>query len=74
MKIVQDLKPYPTYKSSCLNWLPGMPAHWRNEWGKWLLKQMKRPGRNTDKIVYGGSQSLDHETGKIRGLYTLVAK
>ena len=51
MSTVHDLKSYPAYKSSGLKWLPGIPAHWRTERGKWLLKQMKRPVRDTDEVV-----------------------
>ena len=45
------LLPYPAYKPSGLEWLADMPAHWRTERGKWLLKKMKRPVRDSDEVV-----------------------
>ena len=45
------LQPYPAYRPSGLDWLPEIPAHWRTERGKWLLKKMSRPVRDTDEVV-----------------------
>ena len=41
----------PAYKPSGLAWLPDIPAHWRTERAKWLLKKMKRPVRDSDEVV-----------------------
>ena len=45
------LHAYPANKPSGLEWLASIPAHWRTERGKWLLKKMKRPVRDTDEVV-----------------------
>ena len=45
------LPPYSAHKPSGLEWLPDIPARWRTERGKWLLKKMKRPVRYTDEVV-----------------------
>ena len=49
--VAPHLQPYPAYKLSGLEWLANIPAHWRNERGKSLLKKMKRPVRDTDEVV-----------------------
>ena len=49
--VAPHLQPYPAYKLSGLEWLANIPAHWRTERGKWLLKKMKRPVRDTDEVV-----------------------
>lgn len=46
-----QLQPYPAYEPSGLEWLPEIPAHWRTERGKWLLKKMKRPIRDADEVI-----------------------
>ena len=45
------IQPYPAYQPSGLAWLPQIPVHWRTLHGKWLLKKMKRPVRDTDEVV-----------------------
>ena len=49
--MIANLLPHPAYKPSGLEWLPNIPAHWGTDRGKWLLKKMKRPVRDTDEVV-----------------------
>ncbi len=49
--MIQELRSYPAYSPSGVDWLPDIPAHWGTERGKWLLKKMKRPVRDTDEVV-----------------------
>ena len=51
MNIAAYLQLYPAYKPSGVDWLSEIPAHWRTERGKWLLKKMSRPVRDTDEVV-----------------------
>ncbi len=44
-------KPYPTYKSSSIEWLGDMPDRWTIEKGKWLFIKMDRPVRAEDEVV-----------------------
>ena len=43
--------PYPTYKSSSIEWLGDVPAHWEVEKGKWLFIRMDRSVRGQDEVV-----------------------
>ena len=49
--MIANLPPHPAYKPSGLEWLPNIPAHWGTDRGKWLLRKMKRPVRDTDEVV-----------------------
>ena len=49
--MIANLPPYSAYKPSDFEWLPDIPAHWGTDRGKWLLKKMKRPVRDTDEVV-----------------------
>ena len=49
--MVAELKPYPDYKDSGVEWLGAVPAHWEMERGKWLFRKMDRPVREADEVV-----------------------
>ena len=49
--MTRQLRPYPAYKSSGVEWLGDVPSHWKEERGKWLLKKMERPVRAEDDVV-----------------------
>ncbi len=46
-----DLKPYPSYKPSGVEWLGDVPAHWHVERAKWLFQKMGRSVREGDETV-----------------------
>ena len=46
-----DLKRYPAYKDSSIEWLGRVPVHWEVERGKWLFRKMDRPVREADEVV-----------------------
>ena len=49
--IIPTFKSYPIYKSSGVEWLGKVPAHWDIERAKWLFQKMERPVRDEDEIV-----------------------
>ena len=42
---------YPVHKSSGVEWLGDVPAHWAIERAKWLFQKMERPVREEDEVV-----------------------
>ena len=46
-----NLKSYPDYKSSGIEWIGDVPAHWAIERAKWLFQKMERPVREGDEVV-----------------------
>ena len=46
-----NLKSYPTYKPSGIEWLGDVPEHWVVERAKWLFQKMERPVREEDEVV-----------------------
>ena len=46
-----NLKSYPDYKSSGIEWMGDVPAHWAIERAKWLFQKMERPVREGDEVV-----------------------
>ncbi len=46
-----NIKPYPEYKPSGIEWLGDAPAHWENKRAKWLFRKMIRPVRKSDEII-----------------------
>ena len=49
--MITDLKPYPAYKDSGVDWLGKIPSEWTLRRGKSLFRKMDRPVRDTDEIV-----------------------
>ncbi len=49
--MITDLKPYPAYKPSGVEWLGEMPEHWRTDRAKWLFRKMERPVRDSDEVI-----------------------
>jgi len=49
--MITDLKPYPEYKESGLDWVGKLPSHWIIERGKWLFNKMERPVQENDDVV-----------------------
>ena len=46
-----NLKPYPDYKPSGVEWMEEVPAHWAVERAKWLFQRMERPVQEEDEVV-----------------------
>ena len=51
MRKTINLKPYPHYKLSGVEWLGNVPAHWSIERAKWLFQKMDRSVREEDEVV-----------------------
>ena len=49
--MIPNLKSYPTYKPSGIEWLGDVPEHWAVERAKWLFQKMERPVREEDEVV-----------------------
>ncbi len=49
--MISDIKPYPAYKDSGVEWLGEVPVHWEVERGKWLFRKMDRAVREADEVV-----------------------
>ena len=49
--MIANLKPYPAYKDSGVEWLGEVPGHWRIVRAKWLFQKMERPVRLHDEVV-----------------------
>ncbi|NOZ78089.1 MAG: hypothetical protein GXP48_02680 [Acidobacteria bacterium] len=46
-----DLKPYPAYKNSGVEWLGEVPTHWEVRRAKTLFTKVERPVRPMDEVV-----------------------
>ena len=51
LKEEQIMKPYPEYKSTALDWLPRVPAHWEVKKGKRIFYRAMREVRPEDEVV-----------------------
>src|SRR5690625_1861224 len=54
MEVVKEkveLRRYPEYKDSGVEWLGEIPKHWRIEKGKWQFNEENRPTREEDEVV-----------------------
>lgn len=49
--MIADLKPYPAYKGSGIEWMGQVPSGWGLRRAKHLFRKMARPIRPTDEIV-----------------------
>lgn len=46
-----ELKPYPAYKDSSVEWLGDVPEHWEIRRAKWLFRKEERPIRSEDEVI-----------------------
>ena len=58
MKTVQDLKPYPAYKPSGVDWLGDVPAHWE-------VRRLRTVGEAIIGLTYSPQDVVDEEEGTI---------
>jgi type I restriction enzyme S subunit len=47
----QNVKKYPAYKDSGLEWIGEIPVGWKVEYGKWLFKKKDRKIRKSDETI-----------------------
>jgi len=49
--MIQNLKPYPAYRDSGVEWLGEVPTDWEIRRVKWLFQKMERPVQEKDEVV-----------------------
>ena len=49
--MIAGLRPYRAYRDSGVEWIGGMPEHWRAVRAKWLFAKVERPSAPDDDVV-----------------------
>jgi type I restriction enzyme S subunit len=49
--VIDELKPYPSYTNTSLQWAPRLPSHWDIKRGKALFAESQLPVDDSDEIV-----------------------
>ena len=50
-KVTKGLNPDVTMKGSCIEWIDMIPAHWKFERGKYILKYIQKPVKENDGVI-----------------------
>ncbi len=49
--MISQIRPYPAYKDSGVEWLGKVPEHWLTCRAKWLFRKIERPVRKHEEVV-----------------------